>query len=509
MRLKSLISFVCLLLFTVSYAQEITFSEVRKEENRDMSFEILGKVGENYVIYKKVRWKHMLTFYDANMQIVKNERLDFVPDRTYNMDVVASSNDLLLVYQYQKNSIVYCRAAKLDETGKIISGPVTIDTTRLSVLSDNKIYNMMASQDKQHIMVYKLYKSKGRLNMVTKTFDQNLALTDSTRELFEYNERRDVYSDLTLANDGKIFYTVGVRPSSRENIAELTVIAKTPGEPAIQIPVNLDGRYLIDVAGKYDNLNGRYLVNSLYSDQTTSRTKGLFSILVKTGEHPDIVTSFNEFPDSLRGKITSSGQARFAFDDLQLQESIIKKDGGFVLFAEDQSIQTREGYPYYNRFYSPYYPYNNYYLYSPGYFGYYRPYGYYGPYGYNPYYDQSSVRYYYDEILILSVDKDLQMQWNSVIPKQQVDDNTDNYLSFSTMNTGGEIHFIFVQKDNNRQVLSNEGLFPNGQLKRYPTLKSRERGYDFMPKFGKQVEYNVMIIPCVYRNNIAFAKVVF
>ena len=375
-------------------SQQISFSEIRNEENKDMSFEVLGKIGANYVVYKNIRWKHVLTFYDKDMRIVKNHRIDFVPDRTYNIDIVATAMDFLMVYQYQKNNIVYCRAVKLDSLGEKIGEPVTIDTTRLAILSENKIYNMVSSQDKKHVMVYKMYKSHGELNVVTKTFDDMLSLTDSTRDLYDYNERKDIYSDLSLANDGGIFYSRSIKKSARDEIAELMVVAKIPGQPSFQIPVNLQDRYLIDVVGKYDNLNNQYLLNSLYKVETNGRIKGLFSAVVNAQDPQRMLTAFNEFPDSLRGDIASSGQARFAFDDLNLEDAVIKKDGGFVLFAEDQSTQTRDGNPYYNRYYSPYSLYNNYYLYNPGYYNYYRPYGYGSP------YYQTSVRYYYNEILI-------------------------------------------------------------------------------------------------------------
>jgi len=503
-RLKSLYFLFFLLVPVLAFSQEITYSAARNEENRDMSFEILGKMGANYVIYKNIRWKHVLTFYDKDMQIVKNHRIDFVPDKTFNMDIVLTGNTFMVLYQYQKNSVVYCRAVRLDSLGEKIGEPVTIDTTRLSILSDNKIYNAVPAQDKQHVLVYKMYKNHGRLNVVTKTFNQEFVLTDSSRSLFDYNERREIYSDLVLANDGKIFYTRGEKKGNRENIAGLTVFAKMPGQETIQTPITLQSKYLISISGKYDNLNGRFLINSLYANDVNSRTEGLFSAVVKGDDPKDIQAAFNPFPDNLRNKITSSGQLRFAFDDLQVQESVIKRDGGFVLMAEDQTTQTRDGYPYYNRYYySPYSNYNNYYLYNPGYYGYYRPYG------YHYYNRQESVRFYYDEILIVSVDKDLKPEWSSIIPKQQTDDENDNFISFGTMNTGGEIHFIYAEKDNNRQVLSNQGLLPDGEIKRYPTLKSRGKGYDFMPRYAKQVEYNVLIVPCMYRGSIAFAKVVF
>ena len=120
-----------------------------------------------------------------------------------------------------------------------------------------------------------------------------------------------------------------------------------------------------------------------------------------------------------------------------------------------------------------------------------------------------NVRFYYDNIMLLSLNNDMDLQWTSIIPKKQSDDENDNFLSFCTMNVGSEIHFIFVEEDRNKQVISNHSVLPDGQVKRYPTLKSREAGFEFMPRLAKQVGYRELIIPCVYRTNIAFAKVVF
>jgi hypothetical protein len=40
-------------------------------------------------------------------------------------------------------------------------------------------------------------------------------------------------------------------------------------------------------------------------------------------------------------------------------------------------------------------------------------------------------------------------------------------------------------------------------------LKNLDRGYEFMPKYGKQVSSNQLIIPCYKGNSICFAKVEF
>lgn len=150
-------------------------------------------------------------------------------------------------------------------------------------------------------------------------------------------------------------------------------------------------------------------------------------------------SAFNLFSDSLRTKINSEGQFSTAFDNLFLRNTIVKKDGGFLITAEDfysQSTNTNSNYRRYDNLYnSPYSSGYDYYLNSPSYNRYYRPYN---SVGY-----MESMRYYYDDILIISIDSSLNMRWNSIIHKKQAEDEQDNFLSFGTMNAGAEIHFLF------------------------------------------------------------------
>jgi hypothetical protein len=190
---------------------------------------------------------------------------------------------------------------------------------------------------------------------------------------------------------------------------------------------------------------------------------------------------------------------RFAMDNFFIRQVIVKGDGGYILTAEDFSSDTRG-----NTFNRYDYLYNPYSLSSGGY--YYNPYsGYYRPLNN---FNNQTTRYYYENILVLSFTKTGQMEWSKIIHKSQFEDNDENSLSFSTMTSGSEIHFLFNQ-DRKYQIVSDQGITPDGTLTRYPTLKSLQRGYEFMPSLSKQVGARQIIIPCAYHNNICFAKVDF
>lgn len=500
------LSFIFLLFLAInSNAQKIVFSNVISEDNRDIAFEILGKVADHYVIYKNVRWKHMLTAFDANMNLKHNARMTFIPEKTFNIDFIVYPSHFYIIYQYQKNNTIWCKAVKLSSTGQKLSEPITLDTARTGLIADKKIYNTIYSEDKSRILVYKMQRKNDKLTLVTKLYDPELKMLDSTRQVLPFNDRKDIYSDLFVDNAGNFIYAKSNRTGWHENVTGLEFLLREPGKDNYTtIPVSLQERYIDEVKIRIDNLNHQYIVNSLFSTQKAGGIKGLFTVVVNRENPLNVRSAFNIFDDSLRSRINSSGQYSTAFDNLFLRAAYVKRDGGFLLTAEDfysQATGGNSGFRRYNNLYnSPYTSNYDYYLNSPTYNNFYRPYG---NYGY-----QQNRRYYYDDILVLDIDSSLKLTWNTIIHKKQAEDDHDNFLSFTTVNAGSEIHFLF-NDSKKYQIINNHSVVAGGQLKRYPTLKSYESGYDFMPKLAKQVGIKKVIIPCIYRTSIAFALIDF
>lgn len=505
--MKQCCVFLVLLFFILpqkTVAQEIIYSDYNNEDTRDINFEILGKMNNAYIIYKNVRWKHMLAIYDVNMRMTKSFRLKFIPDKTFNIDFITYPDHFYIVYQYQKNGVVYCKGAKLDSEGKKLTEPVDLDTTRINILADNKIYSTIYSQDKKRIMVYKMPKKNQQITVATKLFDENMNLLDSSRYVAPFDYRRDIYSDLVLDNAGNFAFVKEAKGIYKNKVSSLEVVTRKPGDKDHKtINIDLKDSYVDEAILKVDNLNRHYIFNSFYTDKDPGNIKGLFTSIIDAIKMDTIKSVFNDFADTVRIKANADGLFKEAFNNFFIHEVIVKKDGGFIVATEDQTSQSRSSpntFNRYNYYYnSPNFSSNDFYLTNPGY-GYYRPYTTIG--------NSQDIRYYNDNILILSLDKNLNMQWNTVIPKTQSDDEVDNFLSFSTMNVGAEIHFLYNEGER-RQIIGNHAVQPDGEVKRYPTLKSREAGYEFMPRLAKQVGYREMIIPCIYRTNIAFAKVTF
>ncbi len=480
------------------FAQQIKYSSPERDDTKALNFEVVGKVSGNFVVYKNIRTKNAVSIYDNDMQLKQRVELDFIPDRTINVDFVAYPDFFYVIYQYQRRSILYCMGAKLDGDGKQIGEPVQLDTTYINVFADNKIYNTIFSEDRQHIMIYKIQKKNEKFNFTTLLFNPRLELQRKSRWVVPYEERRDVYSDFFVDNDGNFVFAKSEKEGARDLISGVFIVTKTPLSDTFSThAININNFFLDELKLKVDNVNRKYLLNSFFYRQKRGNIDGLYTAVWDRESNQQTVSNFIKFNDTLRQEARVEGGTKYAFNDYFIRNVILKKDGGFILTGENYYTQSR-GNPW-NRQdflygYSSLSSYN-YYLYSPtGYW--------YRPRGFN-----SQTRYYYNNVVVMEIDKSGQLVWSNVLHKTQFDDETDNFLSFQVMNAGGELHFLFNELERRNQLIADQSVTADGILKRNPTLKSLDKGFQFMPKFAKQVSSKQIIVPCILRNYICFAKI--
>lgn len=506
--MKRFVIFIILLAATpvFLYSQKVTYSDFEQEDNRDITFEIIGKMKGSLLVYKNVRkWQHKINVFGDDMKIKQTVRLDFVPDKTFNVDFVVYPDYFWMIYQFQKKNTLHCMAAKMDANAQKIGDPVEIDTTQIPFLSDNKIYTTIYSEDRQKIMVFKMPRKNEKYSLVTMLFNSDMKLIrERNRQELDLDERRDNYSNFMIDNDGTLVFTKDSQSGARDNANHLSILIKEPAKDTFSShAINLEKNYIDEVKLKIDNLNKRYIFNAFYYKKNRGSIEGMFTCIWNKAADSVAVRSFMPVTDDIRNEAKSTGQLRFALDDYFIRQVFSKKDGGFLVTAEDYSYQ-RTGYnsswnrwDYLNNYYYNPYGSSSYYYYNP-YTGYYRPYNSFG---------NQNTRYYYSNILILSYDKNGALLWSRIIHKEQFDDDNDNFLSFSTFNSGGEIHFLFNDDKNRNQIIANHSVTGSGEVTRNPTLKSQERGYQFMPKLSKQVGASQLIIPCEYRGYICFARI--
>lgn len=485
-------------------AQKIVYSEVDDDDSRRTRFEVIGKVSGNFLVYKNSKNNNYVSVYNNDMEQVAKEELDFIEeDDLINIDFFPYSDFTYLIYQYRKKRVVYCDAVKLDGNGKRISNVMTLDTTHIG-FGNNKIYSTISSEDKSKLMVFKINtRNKERYVVTTLLLDNTLADIKRSRFTIEMDEDDDYLDEFNIDNDGDLAFIKATRNSS-ENILHSWLFYKPAQSDSLLITsVQPEKLFLDQLHIKVDNVNKRYFLTSFYYGKKRGDIEGFyFYVFDKQTKQPVLQNSLALTEELRREAKGTNANVKTAFNDYFIRNVIIRRDGGFLINTESYYTTSRgSAWNRWNYLYgSPISMYDYYSLYSP-----YSTAWYYR----NRFDGRSNVRYNADNITILSFDKTGRLEWSNVIHKEQFDDESDDRISYQTVNTGGQIHYVFNIDEKRALLLNDFTLSPNGQISRNPTLKNLDRGYEFMPKYGKQVSSYQLIVPCFYRNNICFAKVEF
>ncbi|MEJ7735902.1 MAG: hypothetical protein WKF97_00635 [Chitinophagaceae bacterium] len=501
------IFFVCFSLTAFSQAPRILYSEPEREDSRRTEFDIIGKIGGNFLVYKNNRNDHDISVYDNEMKLKERVQLEG-SDRWINVDFIAYPDFFYMIYQYQRRNILYCVAVKLDGNGKKVGQAIDLDTTQIGFAANNKIYTTINSDDKQKIMIFKINnRNQKNFFFTTLLFNDRLDLLGRNRLSITMEERNDYFTDFLLTNEGDLVFGKFRRTSNSDLISKVMMVIKSP-EAIVFSVKDVDTRNLIldELKLKVDNSNKRIILNALYYKQRRGNIEGLYSLLWDKSLNVKLEDSLTVFNDELRTMAKSSdANKKMAFNDYFIKNIITRKDGGFIVIGESL-YSTSRGNTFnrwnYLNWGNPWMSPMDYYYWSPMYSSpWYMPWNRYG--------NTGLTRYFAENIMVLSFNKEGGLEWSNIINKSQYDDETDNMISFQLMNTGGEVHFLFNQAERRTLLLNNQSMGPDGKIIRNPTLKNLDKGYEFMPRFGKQVGSRQMVIPCLYRNYLCFAKIEF
>jgi len=493
---------------TMVSAQRVAYSEPDKDDVRSLNFEVIGKYAGNFLVYKNFRDDHTINVYDNDMKLVDKHKLEFMPDKVVNAEFVTYPDHFYMIYQYQRRNSIYLAAVNLDQMGNATHQPMILDTTDVSFFtsSNTRLYSIINSENKEYISAIKINSKHDDTYFLGHVLmNKNLEVISKTRIAVDMPERKDFLAEFNVDNDGDLVFLKESGSSSNDNISKMQLGIQTKGSDKHGFfDIAFRDIYLDDIKVKVNNASKQYLITSFYSKSRRGSVEGIYNVLFNKTEMFVGVNRTVTFNENFRNEAKGENNIKTAFDDFFLQHIIMRKDGGFLITAE-ANYQTTRGnsmnrwdYLYGSPFWSP----SDYYMW--------RGYSYTAPWW--RYYGNSnsnSTRYFADNIAVTSFNNKGEMEWSNVIAKSQFDDNTDNTLSYIPMITGGEIHFLFNNSEKRTLLLTDQSITSTGELKRNPTLKNLDRGYEFMPRYAKQVSARQMIVPCQFRNYICFAKVEF
>src|ERR1700709_2260257 len=88
-------------------AQHINYSEPEADDTRKSDFEIIGRVGGNFLVFKNNPTENAVSIYGPEMKLIQRVELGFLPDRFANIDFVQYPDFFYMICEYQKKNVVH------------------------------------------------------------------------------------------------------------------------------------------------------------------------------------------------------------------------------------------------------------------------------------------------------------------------------------------------------------------------------------------------------------------
>ncbi len=519
---KHLFSLAICLFFGLQFciAQSYTIANIEKTDKEEMQYEVLGKVGNHYWIYKNIDGIATIVQYNDQMQIVKQNDLAFV--KTTNLsgiEFVTYPDRVFVFYQFQNNTTVYAAVATLNSDGNLIGKPTVVDTANgIRSGQGAKVFNLLQSDDRQKMVLFSVNTTHANsIKVRTVVLNTNFEITNQGEISINAQNKKSSLSDFALDNNGNLFCLRNVTQANQAPAVSLLYLAAS-GKEVMESPVVNYSLLLDDIRLKIDNKNGQVILNSFYATSKKGNIEGLFSYVWDINLRKEVSSNSSRFTDAARSVVSRKRNLKDAFDLFYLSNISTQADGSFVAVAEaaesysNRSAFSRWDYYYGGAFYSPFmFNYWN------------RPFGFYpwarfgwsSPFMYNrwmnPYasFGYPSVTYDANSIALLSFDKKGNLQSIKTIDKKQSDQNVDQFIGFGTIDNEDGTTFVYHQKQKGMHQLVINTLTKNGQLVKGNALVLNEKNYDWMPKMLKQVGNQEAILPYQYKSRIGFAKIKF
>ncbi len=484
--MRNIVIFLFISLSSLSSgAQEIAYS--KPENDYIARADIIGKLKDNLLIYKNIRYKHLISIYDNQMKLKESVKLKFLPSNVISVEFVNCTDRVDVIYQFQKRNVFYCMVVAIDANGKIIQEPVKLDTTHIKFLADRELYHISFSEDRSKIMVYKIYKGdfytgNGLFHFTTLLLNDSLRLIHKSQIQSFFETEKDLFSDFVLDNEGNFAFTKGTKLGSTDLFYQLVLVTKRPTKDNFNIhTLDLSGNLLDRVDLKVDNLNHHYLINSLYYKKRNGHKEGPYTAIWSQETDSLLAKNFFSFAGTSSDMAESETNETNSLDYYYLRNVILRKDGGFIVTVEDLTIHGGYFLPWYMR--------DNHIFSSAAYV-----------FSDNKFLTSSL----YKNVVILYFDNKAHLQWSSEIEKSQAGVYRP---SFAIINTGNKIHFLFNEIVRQTPIMYEQALTSDGSLSNKAPLRNLDLKYELITSLGKQVSSDEMIFPCLYRHNTSFAKV--
>lgn len=467
-----------------SDAQKVLYSDYAPYDIRTSNIVIVGKVNGVLYTFRSYGKDFFLDAYNDGMEKTATVILDFFPERIYKVKFIPFEQKILVLYQAQEGTHIIQYVAMLDDKGILQKNPLKVDEKKTGFFGtvDKEFFTSAVSENREHILVYSAMEHNKTINFTGYWLDANLMKV--TKKIKQTYKADDVITSAAglMSNTGIFYLPIYTIIGNRNFSDEYALLAIKKEEAAFRkINLSIGDKFLEYPFQKIDNINHKIHFASFYSAKRNGNNEGVVAANFDMDSARFANTRFMPFDAQLREETGARRQDR-ALNDFKINQLLVKNDGGFVVAAEETYITTHSSYMPGMSFYSFYY---------------------------TPIVSQSIREYHYNDVLAMSYNNMGEKEWHTFLRKDQYSQEDGGmFSSYSLLNTGGGLGFLFNDFNSARSRIQLSSIDAEGKVNTSFMDAGNPDDPDWLPRLGKQVDNREIVVPCLRKKQICFAKIV-
>ena len=221
-----------------------------------------------------------------------------------------------------------------------------------------------------------------------------------------------------------------------------------------------------------DRVNHRAIVTGFFADKTSYAGASLLYGTLDLQQPTELRVSAGKLNNDARMKLVGQRNSGggVSLYNYPIQRVIPRSDGGAVVIAEAAYLSEYSFYDYFTQTFN------------------------------------RRIEFHYDNVLAISVNADGSIDWGQLIQKEQTSmDDEGIYSSFNSVLSPEALSVIFNNDIGRNNEIVSHSINAQGLL----TIKKFSRSGDsisILPRSGKQVDENTMIVPAVTKKRLFLVK---
>jgi hypothetical protein len=438
-------------------------------------YDILGKVGDHILVVRDGVNEFDVHAYNEKMGTSWIAEKELDSRRSRIISIVPREDKFYVIYSDEWRDTLVIKVREYNEKAQD-THTNTIVTIKKGLIRPK--FRFVKSEDKNIFLMTEVENEK-ILGAFAYDLDNRVLLWEANFDFGNVNFREE-YRKTVLSDDGTM-YILFERDNFRFKKEEHTMeifrfdqYSKTFTQTSIPLPEFVT----YDAFFKYDNFNKKLLIIGLYSDKNTGNTDGLYHIMLDANNLTNYQISTLSYDEELvvdfHGKYNPKRESLY---NLDVQDLVLREDGGVLLLAEENKEYERLAYG-----------------------------------GRRDYYGSTrfSVDYYYEDLVLIAIHNDGTSHWQKLLPKRQYsNDDEAAFSSYFLFKNPSYLRILYNDEIRNDNTVSEYILNGAGDITRRSLMSTDNQKLKLQIKNAVQISANELVVPSVRGKKLKLVRLTY